>query len=161
MKRLLFSALICGVLVAAPAPGWASSVDEGVGRPPDALDAGVPGNVYEVRTLGSWREGNRAGAFRLVILRGGFDRLQTVVLVQWMAQALGEDAPEVVDEQRIAILDELGPTAVRTVRSTPEPNGLRLSIRIRHLVTGAEGEVDVFAGGPGQLTSKYTPTRKR
>jgi hypothetical protein len=114
---------------------------------------GVPGNVHEVRTLGSWRDGNRAGTFRVVTLRGGFDQIQTSLIVQWMEQGLGEEAPDVVASRRVEVLEDLGPIVVLAVRETSVPDGLQLSIRYQNEVSGGESDLEVRAGAPGELTS--------
>jgi hypothetical protein len=113
---------------------------------------GVPGNVHEVRTLGSWRDGNRAGTFRVVTLRGGFDQIQTSLIVQWMEQGLGEEAPDVVASRRVEVLEDLGPIVVLAVRETSVPDGLQLSIRYQNVVSGEESDLEVRAGAPGELT---------
>ena len=111
----------------------------------------MPGNVYEVRTLGSWRDGNHAGTFRIVTLRGGVDQIQTSLIIQWMEQGIGEGAPHVVDEQRVEALDGLGPITVLAMREAASSDGLHLSVRTRNVVTGEEADVEVVAGAPGQL----------
>jgi hypothetical protein len=148
-SRLLAAAFICSVLTVS-ACGTMPGVRV-ADRQDDGLDVGVPGNVYEVRTLGSWRDGKRAGAFRVVTLRGGFDHVHTSLIIQWMEQGLGEEAPDVVDERRVEGLDDLGPIVVLAVREAAAPDGLQLSIRTRNVVTGEEADVEVRAGAPGQL----------
>jgi hypothetical protein len=149
--------LVSGLL-AAPAPGHASSGDEPGST--GELDIGVPGEVYEVRTLGTWRDGARAGTYRVVTLRGGLDHVRTDVLIQWMEQGLGEAVPSVVATQRVELLDDLGPITVPAVRETaPAPNQLHVSIQTRHRVSGEEGNVEAVAGPPGQLTSEFAPIK--
>ena len=124
-------------------------------------DIDVPGEVYQVRTLGSWRAGNHAGSYRVVTLRGGFDRAQTVVMIQWMAQGSDQGVPGVVASRRVELLDELGPVTVSAVRETRGPGGLDVSIRVSNVVSGERGDIEATAGPPGQLTAKYTPTSKQ
>jgi hypothetical protein len=143
-------AFLCGVLALSacgtmPADGAADRQGGDL--------AGVPGNVHEVRTLGSWRDGNRAGTFRVVTLRGGFDQIQTSLIVQWMEQGLGEEAPDVVASRRVEVLEDLGPIVVLAVRETSVPDGLQLSIRYKNVVSGEESDLEVHAGAPGELTS--------
>jgi hypothetical protein len=160
VRRFLAAVLVFGLL-AGGASGCARSGDAGAGPVSGEPGSDVPGDVYEVRTLGTWREGARAGAFRVVTLRAGFDRVQTVVIVQWMEQAMGAMAPDVVAARHVALLDDLGPVAVRAVRPTPVANGLRVSILISNLVSGEQGEVEVLAGAPGELTAAYAPASAR
>ena len=148
-------------LLAAAAPGPASSGDEAASGWNGDGDISLPGEVYEVRTLGAWRDGNRAGTYRVVTLRGGYDRVQTVVVVQWMAQELDQEAPSVVAARRVELLDDLGPITVAAVQATEAPNELKVSIRVRNTVSREEGEVHAVAGLPGQLTAEYAPTSRR
>jgi hypothetical protein len=147
-------------LVAAAA-GPAISGAEAVSGWSDEGDIRLPGEVYEVRTLGAWRDGNRAGPYRVVTLRGGFDRVQTVVMIQWMEQRLDQQAPSVVAVRRVELLDDLGPITVSAVQATEAPNGLNLSIRVKNIVSGEEGDVRAVAARPGQLTAEYTPMNRR
>jgi len=126
-----------------------------VGPATGASEVGLPGNVYEVRTLGSWRDGDRAGTFRVVTLRGGFDHVRTIIVVQWMQQGIGEEAPEVVAERRVELLDDLGPIAVVAVREVAPSDGLHLRVRTKNQVSGEEGEVEVLAHAPDRLTATY------
>lgn len=159
IRHFLFALLLSG-LVAVPAGSRASSGDEAARRSSD-VDVDVPGEVYQVRTLGSWREGDRAGTYRVVTLRGGFDRVQTVVMIQWMAQGLDQGVPGVVASRRVELLDDLGPVTVSAVRETAGPNGLDVAIRVTNVVSGERGDIEAAAGPPGQLMTKYIPTSKR
>jgi hypothetical protein len=150
--------LVSGLL-AVSAPLRASSGHEAASSSSGGIE--VPGEVYEVRTLGAWRDGSRAGTYRVVTLRGGFDHIQTVVIVQWLEQALDQGVPAVVAARRIELLDDLGPITVAAVQQTTAPNRLNVSIQVRNVVSGEEGNVEAVAGRPGQLTANYTPTRKR
>lgn len=152
--------LVTGLLVAS-VPSWTTSGGQATSRFSDRVDIAVPGEVYEVRTLGAWRDGSRAGTYRIVTLRGGFDHIQTVVMIQWMEQGLDQGAPSVVAARRVELLDDLGPIAVLAVRETTVPDGLNLSIQVRNTVTGEEGDVEAVAGPPGQLTATYTPAGRR
>jgi hypothetical protein len=157
---LLCVMLVSGLL-AASAPGEANSDDEAARGSSGELDIGLPGEVYEVRTLGAWRDGSRAGTYRVVTLRGGFDRVQTVVTIQWMEQGLDEEVPSVVAARRVELLDDLGPITVSAVRATAKPNELSLSIPVRNVVSGEAGNVQAVAVLPGQLTADYTAMSKR
>ena len=150
--------LLSGLLTT---PGPASLGDEAAGRLSGDIDVDVPGEVYGVQTVGSWRDGSRAGTYRVVTLRGGLDHVQTVVVIQWMEQGLGQAVPSVVAARRVEVLDDLGPIAVVAIQAMAVPNGLHLSIQVRNAVSGEEGSVEAFAGAPGRLTSEYASANKR
>jgi hypothetical protein len=156
--RFLFVMLLSG-LVAVAAASRACLGDEAASRSSGGID--VPGEVHEVRTLGSWRDGTRAGTYRVVTLRGGFDRVQTVVTIEWMEQGLDQGVPSVVAARQIELLGDLGPITVSAVQQTTAPNKLNVSIQVRNVVSGEEGNVEAVAGRPGQLTATYTPAGKR
>jgi hypothetical protein len=153
--------MLVGAVVGVSLPAEASSGDAADSRLSADVELEVPGEVYDIRSLGAWREGRRAGTYRVVTLRGGFDRIQTVVIVQWMEQASGQDVPAVVATRRIELLDELGPITVSAVEQTSAPNELNLAIQVKNVVSGEQGSVEAVAGRPGQLTVEYTPTRAR
>lgn len=147
-------------LVAASAPGCTHSNDEAASQVSGDVDVGVPGEVYEVRTLGAWRDGSRAGTYRIVTLRHGFDHVQTDVVIQWMEQGLDQEGPGVVAARRLEVLDDLGPITVEVGEPTVS-DGLSMPIHVKNVVSGEEGDVEAIVGAPGQLTAKYTPTGKR
>jgi hypothetical protein len=167
-SRYAFLALLLSGLLAATACGRASPGEEAVSQSRGEIDidvpdevVDVPGDVHEVRSLGAWRDGNRAGTYRVVTLRGGVDHIRTVVIVQWMEQAFGQGMPSVVAARRVELLDDLGPITVPSIRQRPSPDGLTVSIQVRNIVSGEEGAVEAVAGPPGQLTAEYTATGKR
>jgi hypothetical protein len=157
-SRILVVMLLSGLLAATAAGRPCSGVQAASGS---GVGIDVPSEVYEVRTLGSWRDGSRAGTYRVVMLRGGFDHLQTVVTIEWMEQRLDQGVPTVAAARQIELLDELGPITVSAVQQTTAPGRLNVSIHVRNMVSGEEGEVVAVAGRPGQLSAKYTPTGKR
>ena len=134
-------------------------------RLPGDSHIGLPGEVYEVRSLGSEVENedgsSRAGTYRVVTLRVGFDHLQTVIVIQWMERGSGQEVPSVVAARRVELLDDLGPITVSPVRVTKAPNELNLSIRVENIVSGEVGEVQAVAGPPDRLTAKYTRKSRR
>jgi hypothetical protein len=151
---MLLSGLMAATAAGRPCPGVEAASGSGG-------DVDVPGEVYEVRTLGSWRDGSRAGTYRVVTLRGGFDHLQTVVTIEWMEQRLDQGVPTVAAARQIELLDELGPITVSAIQQAPAPNRLSVSIHVRNIISGEEGRIEAIAGRPGQLSAKYTPTGKR
>lgn len=115
----------------------------------------VAPDVVDVRSLGEWRYGDRFGTYRVITRRGGVDRVQTTITIEWLSQGLGEASPTVVASQKVGLLEELGPIAVAPAVYGRSPNRLTVSVQVRNTVTGEAGKVTSTAQAPGQLHADY------
>lgn len=94
-------ALITGFSVGVGLAGTALGDDM-----PDAV-ATIPGSIEDVRVGGSWENGARSGAYRIVVTRSGGDPATARLFVQWLAY--GENGESVVDKSvEITELADLG-----------------------------------------------------
>jgi hypothetical protein len=60
-------------------------------------------SVAEVRSAGSWEVGERRGAYRVLILQSGFERVQYHAIVQWIEVDM-ERGPRVVASKNLNAL---------------------------------------------------------
>lgn len=67
----------------------------------------IPGGVEDVSIGGSWQDGDRTGAYRIVVTRGGGERITARLFVQWIAYGDTGEAT-VADSIEIKELGDLG-----------------------------------------------------
>ncbi len=73
-------ALITGFSIALSLAGsvaLADDISDGVAK--------IPGLVDDIRIGGTWQDGDRSGAYRIVIARSGDDRVTARLFIQWIA----------------------------------------------------------------------------
>jgi hypothetical protein len=69
--------------------------------------AAMPGGVEDVSIGGSWQDGDRNGAYRLVVTRTGSEKIPARLFIQWIAY--GDSGQAIVaDSIEIKELTELG-----------------------------------------------------
>ena len=74
--RLAVAAFMAVAFTSTP-PALADAVLDGI--------AGMPGGVEDVRIGGTWQQGGKSGAYRIVIARTGGDAITARLFVQWVA----------------------------------------------------------------------------
>ncbi|MBN9023401.1 MAG: hypothetical protein J0H08_15190 [Rhizobiales bacterium] len=85
---------------------------------PDQVRA-IPGNVEDVSIGGNWQDGDRSGAYRIVVTRDGIDQIKARLFVQWIAYGdMGQAT--VADSIEIKELGELGVDIVNLSSETDE-----------------------------------------
>ena len=99
----------------------------------------IPGNVEDVSMGGNWEDGDQSGAYRIVVTRGGLDRITARLFVQWIAYSDAGEAT-VANSMEITELGELG---VDIVNLSSESDEQGLSVF-----------VDTMNGG-GAMTETY------
>jgi hypothetical protein len=120
----------------------------------------VAPDVVDVRSLVEWRDGNRYGTYRVITRRGGIDRVQTAIVIQWLAPVMGEEWPSIVASRSVDLLEDLGPVTVAPAIYGKGPNQLTVSVEVKNTVTGEAGRVTSIARGPGQLRTEYVKSIK-
>ena len=113
-------ALITGFSVGVGLAGTAFAEDVA-----DAV-ATIPGSVEDVRLGGSWEEGDKVGAYRIVVTRTNTDPVTARLFVQWVAY--GANGEATVDRSvEIMELADLGLDIV-DFSSESDADGLSLFI---------------------------------
>jgi len=86
----------------------------------------IPGGVEDVSIGGTWQDGDRSGAYRIVVTRAGIERVTARLFVQWLA--FGETgAATVADSIEITELAALGVDIVNLATET-DADGLSLFV---------------------------------
>jgi hypothetical protein len=58
--------------------------------------AAIPGVVEDVRVGGTWENGDKSGAYRIIVTRTGTDSVTARLFIQWIAY--GQDGEATVDQ---------------------------------------------------------------
>jgi len=98
---------------------------------PDQVRA-IPGNVEDVSIGGNWQDGDRSGAYRIVVTRDGIDRVTARLFVQWIAFG---DAGQATVADSIEIT-EVGDLGVDIVNLSSETDDQGLSVFVDTLNDG-------------------------
>jgi len=105
----------------------------------------MPGGVEDVSIGGTWQDGDRSGAYRLVVTRAGGEKITARLFIQWIAYGEGGLAT-VADSIEIAELGQLG---VDIVNLHTEADDQGLSVFVDTLSDGGDVgetyEVHVFS----------------
>jgi hypothetical protein len=120
--------LASGILGGASSVTPADEVADGV--------AALPGTVEDVRIGGTWGEGERIGAYRIVVARTGGETVTARMFIQWVAFQDGGGAT-VENSIEITELDELD---VDIVDYTTEADAEGLSVYIQTLNPNAPAD---------------------
>ena len=86
----------------------------------------IPGGVEDVSIGGTWQDGDRSGAYRIVVTRSGIDRVTARLFVQWLAFSEAGGAT-VADSVEITELAALGVDIVKLATET-DTDGLSLFV---------------------------------
>jgi hypothetical protein len=73
--KIAVPALLLSLAFAAPA--CADALSDGI--------AALPGSVEDVKIAGTWQDGGKSGAYRVIISRSGGDAVTARLFVQWIA----------------------------------------------------------------------------
>ena len=105
----------------------------------------IPGGVEDVSIGGSWQDGDRNGAYRLVVTRAGGEKVTARLFIQWIAYGDAGQAT-VADSIEIAELAALG---VDIVNLSTEADDDGLSVFVDTITdagdTGDSYELHVFS----------------
>ncbi len=105
----------------------------------------IPGGVEDVGIGGSWQDGDRSGAYRLVVTRSGGEKITARLFIQWLAYGDAGQAT-VADSIEIAELAELG---VDIVNLHTEADDQGLSVFVDTMSDGGDlgetYEIHVFS----------------
>ena len=105
----------------------------------------IPGSVEDLSIGGSWQDGDRNGAYRLVVTRGGAERITARLFVQWIAYG---DAGAATVAESIEIT-ELGELGVDIVNLSSETDDLGISLFVDTMgdagAVGETYEVHIFS----------------
>jgi hypothetical protein len=68
----------------------------------------IPGGVEDVSIGGSWQDGDRSGAYRVVVTRAGGEKITARLFIQWIAygdvgQATVADSIEITELTELAL----------------------------------------------------------
>jgi hypothetical protein len=139
--------LVAAVIVALALSGPAAAQSPD----PSRILSAIPGEVMFLRATGQWRQGDREGPSRIVLIRTGSPDGAMRLFVQWLAVAdrqtgrLGvvatEEIPEVFD-WRVKIED---------YRIEPEVDGARVMFDGAVLTTGQRRRYMLTIGPPGEV----------
>lgn len=119
-RPLTVLAFAAGIL-AGVAPVSADAISDGI--------AALPGSVEDVRIGGTWGEGDRIGAYRIVVARTGGESVTARLFIQWVAY---QDDGGATVENSIEIT-ELDALDVDIVDYTSEADADGLSVYIQTL----------------------------
>lgn len=105
----------------------------------------IPGAVEDVSIGGSWQDGDRNGAYRIVVTRAAGERITARLFVQWIAYG---DAGEASVADSIEIT-EVGDLGVDIVNLSSETDETGISVFVDTLGDGTEMgetyEVHIFS----------------
>jgi hypothetical protein len=106
--------------------------------------AAIPGAVEDVSIGGSWQEGEATGAYRIVVTRGGGERVTARLFIQWIAYGEGGSAT-VRDSIEITELGDLGVDIVN-LSTEADDDGLSVFVDTAADAGGGESfELHVFS----------------
>jgi len=97
----------------------------------------IPGGVEDVSIGGSWQDGDRTGAYRIVVTRGGGERITARLFVQWIAYGDTGEAT-VADSIEIKELGDLG-VDISNLSSETDDQGISVFVDTMN-DAGAMGE---------------------
>ena len=107
------------------------SVGLGIGGPAaaDVISdqvAAIPGAVEDVSIGGSWQNGDRSGAYRLVVTRSGGEKITARLFVQWISY---DDAGQATVDNSIEIKEiaDLG-VDIANLSSETDDDGLSIFV---------------------------------
>jgi hypothetical protein len=128
MRPFTVLALASGIFAGAAATAIADEVSDGI--------AALPGTVEDVRIGGTWGEGERIGAYRIVVARTGGEAVTARMFIQWIVY---QEAGGATVENSIEIteLDELD---LDIVDYTTEADAEGLSVYIQTLNPNAPAD---------------------
>ena len=86
----------------------------------------VDPHIADVRTGGYWKEDGRDGHYRVVLSHGGWEEINTTVLLEWIATGRGEDRESTVAYSNVLFENLLGSVDISTF--TAYPSGVRLEL---------------------------------
>jgi hypothetical protein len=86
----------------------------------------IPGGVEDVSIGGSWQNGDRSGAYRLVVARAGGEKITARLFVQWIAYGDTGEAT-VADTLEITELADLGVDIIN-LSSEADDDGLSVYV---------------------------------
>ena len=137
--RLVLIAGLAAMLAAAP-PASADPLLDGI----EAL----PGAVEDVRIGGTWENGGKTGAYRVLIARAGGDNVTARMFVQWIVY---QDDGGAAVENTIEI-KELADLKIDVIDYTSESDQDGLSVFIQTLNPNGTGDQDyeLFVTSPTQ-----------
>jgi hypothetical protein len=105
----------------------------------------IPGGVEDISIGGSWQDGDRSGAYRLVVARAGGERITARLFVQWIAYG---DTGEATVSDTIEIT-ELADLGVDIVNLSSESDDDGLSVFVETITdagdAGESYELHVFS----------------
>jgi len=107
--------------------------------------AAIPGSVEDISIGGNWQDGDRSGAYRIVVTRAGGDKITARLFVQWIAYGDTGEAT-VADSIEIRELGELGVDIVN-LSSESDDEGLSVFVDTLHDAgsAGETFEVHIFS----------------
>ncbi|HET7715638.1 MAG TPA: hypothetical protein VFK86_08410 [Bauldia sp.] len=88
--------------------------------------AAIPGSIEDVSIGGSWQDGDRSGAYRLVVARSGGEKITARLFVQWIAFGDTGEAT-VTDTIEIKELTDLG-VDIMNLSSEADDDGLSVFV---------------------------------
>jgi hypothetical protein len=116
----------------------------------------LPGEIQRIDSAGRWRTAEARGFYRVIVLRGGHERVIQRLYVQWLADGDSEHPPRVVATAGIAAVNDGGPFTFTHALHAAATNQLRITIALRHVHTGQRQQLTVVAATPGVSTVRRT-----
>jgi hypothetical protein len=111
--------------------------------------ATLPGEIQQVGSAGRWRTSEAQGFYRVIVLRGGYERVIQRLYVQWMRDADSENPPRVVATTGVTEINDAGPYTFTHALRAVATNRLRVTVDARHGYTGRRQRFVVEAAAPG------------
>ncbi len=78
-----------------------------IGEQESADVASLPTTIATVKTTGWWTDGEREGAYRIIIVEHGFDKIVSRLFIQWLEVIEGEPQTKALATAGIEQLNEL------------------------------------------------------
>jgi hypothetical protein len=108
--------------------------------------AAIPGEIEEVRLVGSWEMDGRQGGYRVVVARAGDDLSVSRLFVQWLSVA-DTGMVQLDHHQEIVDIADLGVEVV-DYRAESDPEGLSLFIDTQKPDSDSSQTYELFFFGP-------------
>lgn len=125
----------------------------------DAALETLPGEIHEIHSAGRWRTSEAEGFYRVIVLRGGYERVAQRLYVQWMRDGDSEGPPRVVATAGIAAINDPGPFTFAHALHAAATNQLHVTVDARHGYTGQRRQFVVVATTPGIYSVRVARTR--
>ena len=119
------------------------------------LVADLPASVREVRSAGRWRADTGSGVYRVIVVRGGYEKYSDLLFIQWIRVNVNGE-PDVVATVGVKEVNDDGPVTLTHSLRAEGTNRLTITLNTHHSASGQRAQVILVATTP----TKYSATRR-